>query len=49
MSEDGRCRIVALGVLKGTNPETPDIIDKDYARDKDRVFYTRQHFRPSRP
>lgn len=41
-----RAPVKAPSVLKGADPETLDIIDKDYVRDKDRVFYTRQHFGP---
>lgn len=38
--------VKAPSVLKNADPETLFIIDKDYARDKDRVFYTRRHFGP---
>jgi len=36
----------APSVLYGADPETLDIIDENYVRDKDRVFYTRQHYGP---
>ena len=38
--------VKAPSVLKGADPETLDIIDQNYVRDKDTVFYTRQHYGP---
>ena len=41
-----RAPVTAPRVLSGADPESLGIIDKDYARDKDRVFYTHQHSGP---
>ena len=38
--------VKAPSVLRGADPETLDIIDENYVRDKDRVFYTRRHSGP---
>ena len=38
--------VKAPSVLPGADPETLDIIDENYVRDKDRVFYTRRHAGP---
>jgi len=43
-----RAPVKAPRALHGADPATLDVISKDYVRDKDSVFYTRQHFGPCR-
>ena len=43
-----RAPVKSPSALHGADPETLDVINKDYVRDKDSVFYTRQHFGPCR-
>lgn len=41
-----RAPVKVPSVLKGADPETLYIIDEDYARDNNQVFYTRRHYGP---
>lgn len=43
---NARAPTKAPRVLRGADPETLAIIDKDYARDKSKVFYTRRYYGP---